>query len=187
MLDTRGDGREEIVHSNARGQLLVRNATGDVVARYLQRFYVSDFALTRWGEELRPSHILVPVSDDRDGCCKPYLIVSDRSGKQLAELESPMGDLFHRLSATPIRFGKGAEYFAVVEDNSPRDRSMLLLYGPDGRIAYQEILGESCLGVTALPAENGERLLIGCTAGIWAYSQALSNITASKSTPLPRQ
>jgi hypothetical protein len=186
ILDTRGDGHEEIVHSNARGQLLVRNPAGDVVGQYLQGVYVSDFALTRWGEEPRPSHILVPVSEGRDHCCKPYVIVLDRSGKELAELESPMGDLFHRLSATPIQFAKGATYFAVLKDNSPRDRSMLILYGPDGSIAYQEILGEPCLGVAALHTNNGERLLIGCAARVWAYSQALPS-TAPKNASLSRQ
>jgi hypothetical protein len=186
MLDTSGDGHEEILHSDARGQLLVRNAAGDVVARYLQRFYVSDFALTRWGKEPRQTHILVPISEGQDGCCKPHLIVLDRDGKELAELESPMGDLFHRLSATPIQFAKGAEYFAVLEDDSPKDRSMLVLYGPDGSIAYQEILGEACLGVAALPTKNGEQLLVGCAARIWAYSQALP-FTAPKNGPLSRQ
>ena len=56
-LDTNGDGREEILHTNAGGQLLVRNANGDVIAQFLPGFYVSDFALTRWGDEMRPTHI----------------------------------------------------------------------------------------------------------------------------------
>lgn len=38
-LDTNGDGREEILHSNAKGELLVRNGNGDVIARYLPNFY----------------------------------------------------------------------------------------------------------------------------------------------------
>jgi hypothetical protein len=133
MLDTAGDGRERIVHSNAGGQLLVRDANGDVVARYFPGYYVSHFALTRWGEESKPSHLLVPVSEHRDGCCKPHMIVSDRSGNKIAELESPMGGLFSLFSATPIRLGNGNEYFAVLENNFASDRSMLLLYGLDSR------------------------------------------------------
>jgi hypothetical protein len=50
---------------------------------------------------------------------------------------------------------------------------MLLLYGEDGQIIYQEVLGESCLGMAALPKKDGERLLVGCTAKIWEYSPAL--------------
>jgi hypothetical protein len=48
MLDTNGDGRDEILHSNAGGQLLVRDQNGEIIAHYLPEFYVSNFALTRW-------------------------------------------------------------------------------------------------------------------------------------------
>jgi len=177
MLDTNGEGREEIVHSNGKGQLLVRNGNGDVATQYLPGFYVSHFALARWGEEARPSHILVPISESREGCCKPAFILLDANGKKVTELESPIGDLFNRMSATPIRFGKGAEYFAVLENRL--ERSMLLLYREDGEIVYQEILGEPCLGMAALPKKDGERLLVGCTAKVWEYSPVLPAKTAS--------
>jgi hypothetical protein len=183
-LDTNGDGREEILHSNAKGQLLVRNGNGEAIAQYLPDFYVSHFALTRWGEEARPSHILVPISDSREGCCKPALVILDANGKTVTELESPLGDLFNRMSATPIRFGKRDEYFAVMKNSFSSERSMLLLYGEDGQIVYQEILGESCLGMAALPKKDGERLLVGCAAKIWEYSSVLRTNTASEKNPL---
>ena len=186
MLDTAGDGRERIVHSNAGGQLLVRDANGDVVARYFPDYYISYFALTRWGEESKPSHLLIPVSETRDGCCKPYMIVSDRRGNKIAELESPLGGLFSLFSATPIRFGNGNEYFAVLENSFASDRSMLLLYGRDGNIAYQEILGESCLGLAALRINHAEQLLVGCSGRILAYSQAAPSVTTSKNKALSR-
>src|SRR6202040_322533 len=83
-LDTNGDGREEILHSNAEGQLFVRNANGDVIAQYLSGFYVAEFALTRWEGEDRPTHILVPTTKRQDGCCKPVFVVLDASGKTVA-------------------------------------------------------------------------------------------------------
>jgi hypothetical protein len=148
-LDTNGDGRDEIVHSNSRGQLLVRNGNGDIRARYLPDFYVSNFARTRWGSETRATHILVPVSEVQDGCCKSKIVVLDAHGEKLTERDNPLGGLSSRFSATPVRFREGAEYYAVLEDNSPEERSMLVLYAQDGQIAYQEILGECCLGMTA--------------------------------------
>ena len=181
MLDTNGDGREEILHSNAQGQLVVRNGNGDVAAQYLPGFYVSHFALTRWGKEAKPSHILVPTSESHDRCCKLAFILLDSNGKRVTELESPLGDLFNRMSATPIRFGKGAEYFAVLENRL--ERSMLLLYGEDGKIVYQEILDEPCLGIAALPKKDGERLLVGCSAKIWEYSPVLPVNTAAGADP----
>jgi hypothetical protein len=169
MLDRTGDGREEILHSNAKGQLLVRNAKGDVVDQYLPGAYVSRFVLTRFGEETRPSHILVSLSEAREGCCKPTLVILDAHGKKVTELDSPLGGLLSRMSATPIRFGKGAEYFAVLKNEPWLERSMLFLYSGDGQIEYQEILGESCPGIAALPEKDGERLLVGCTGKIWEY------------------
>lgn len=168
-LDTNGDGREEILHSNARGQLLVRNASGDVITQYLPDSYVSEFGLTRWGQEAEPTHILVPTTVNRDGCCKPVFIVLDAKGKTVAERESPFGDLLNRTAATPVHFGKGTEYFAVLQNNFAQERSALLLYDKDGQIVFQEILGESCLGIATMPKKDGERLLVGCAAKIWEY------------------
>lgn len=169
-LDANGDGHEEIVHSNAGGQLLVRDGNGEVIARYFTGSYVSHFVLTRWGSELQPTHILVPTSESRGSCCKDTFVILDALGKKVAELDSPLGHLFHRFSATPIRFEHGAENFAVLEDYPPGHRSMLLLYGNDGQTVYQEILGESCLGMAAFPSKDGETLLVGCSAKIWEYA-----------------
>jgi len=82
MLDTNGDGRDEILHSNAKGQLLVRDGNGAVTAQYLPGFYVSHFALTRWGQEAKASHILVPTLESGDGCCKPIFRLLDERGKK---------------------------------------------------------------------------------------------------------
>jgi hypothetical protein len=169
-LDTNGNGRREILHSNAKGQLLVRNTNGDVISQYLPGSYVSQFALTHWGKEAEPTHIIVPTTVNRDGCCKPVLVVLDAKGKTVAERESPFGDLLYRTAATPVQFGKDAEYFAVLQSNFARERSTLLLYDKGGQIVYEEILGESCLGIVALPQARGERLLVGCAAKIWEYS-----------------
>jgi hypothetical protein len=180
-LDVNGDGREEILHSNARGQLLVRDGNGTVIAQYLPGYYISNFALTRWGEDTRPAHILVPTSESREGCCKPIVLILDAKGRTVTKLDLPLGDLFTRFSATPIRFGKIDEYFAILENRSPSNRSMLLLYGKDGKIVYQEILGESCLGLAPLPGKDGERLLVGCSAKILEYFPTLKTTISQSS------
>lgn len=184
ILDTNGDGREEILHSNAKGQLLVRNGNGDIVAQYMPGEYVSHFSIARWGQETRPSHILVPITKTGEGCCNRVFVLLDAAGKKIAELDSPMGDLFHQMSATSIRFGNGTQDFAVLENDSASDRSMLILYAEDGQIVYQEILGESCLGMAMLPKPDGERLLVGCAAKIWEYSRVLPTSTAGKKNTL---
>ena len=183
-MDTNGDGRDEILHSNAPGQLLVRNANGDVIAEYLPGHYIADFTLTRWAEEQRPTHILVPTTEGREGSSKSIFVVLDAKGKTVAQLESPLGGLLDRTKATTVRYGRGAEYFAVLQNNFTWKRSILLLYGKDGQIVYEEILGESCLGIAALPQEDGERLLIGCAGRIWEYSPVpQTNAGPTKRTP----
>jgi len=134
--------------------------------------YIADFTLTRWAEEQHPTHILVPTTEGPDCSSKSIFVVLDASGKTVAQLESPLGDLLDKTKATIVRYGKGAEYFAVLQNNSPWQRSMLLLYGKDGQIVYQEILGKSCLGIAALPEKAGEQLLVGCAGKIWEYSRA---------------
>jgi hypothetical protein len=135
------------------------------------------------GEEARPTHILVPTTEGS----KSVFVVLDANGKTVAKLQSPLGDLFNSTRATPVRYGKGAEYFAVLQNKAVWDRSMLLLYGKDAQIVYQEILGESCLGIAALPKKNGERLLVGCAAKVWEYSPVLQpNNGSTKSTPQKR-
>jgi len=183
-LDTNGDGREEILHSNAKGQLLVRNANGDVIAQFLPEFYVSNFAVTRWGEEMRPTHILVPTTEARDGCCKPVLVVLDANGRSVAKLGSPLGNLFNQSAATTVQFGGRTEHFAVLQNNFAKERSMLVLYDKAGQIAYQEILGESCHGIATLTVPDAEMLLVGCNAKIWEYSPVLkTSSTKNKTTP----
>lgn len=168
-LDTNGDGRAEILHSNAGGQLVVRNASGDVIGRYLSGVYVSHFAVTLWGDEQQPTHILVPISEAHEGGCNPMFVILEANGKQVARLESPLGDLFSRTKSTPIRFPKASQFFAVIENDFASDRSNLLLYDGGHRVVYQEILGESCLGLAEAGKEVG-RLLVGCNGKIWEFS-----------------
>jgi hypothetical protein len=185
-LDTNGDGREEILHSNARGQLFVRNATGDVISQYLPGFYVSGFALTRWGDEARATHIIVPTTEGREGCCKPIFVVLDATGKTVAKLESPpLGSSLNQIAAIPVQFGKGRRYFAVLQNSFAKERSALLLYDNDGQIAYQEILAETCLGMATLPGIDANQFLVGCASKIWQYSP-VPQVSGAKKASTPQ-
>lgn len=168
-LDTRGDGHREILNSNARGQLLVRDANGDVLAHYLSGQYVSDFSLTRWGRESQPTHILIPGKADAGSCCRPIFLVLDAGGKTVATLDAPPGDWIHRTKGTSVNYGKGAEFYAVLQ-TGVLHRSVLSFYDHEGGIAYQEVLDDNCLGITSLPRNSTDRLLVGCKGKVWEYS-----------------
>ena len=169
-LDVDGDGRDDILHSNAKGQLTVRNANGDIVTRYLPDHYVSDFSLTRWDKEDRPTHILVPTSEQRADCCKSVFIVLDAHGKNVAKFESPLGDRLRVSVATPVNFGDSAEYFTILQTHFAISRSVLLLFDQEQHLVYQEILPEVCQAVASLPQQTGEELLVGCEGKVLAYS-----------------
>lgn len=174
-LDIKGDGRREILHSNAQGQLLVRDAGGDVIARYLPDHYASHFALTRWGPESQATHILIPSKERGDDCCKPVLLVLDAQGKAVADFQAPLGDLMNRAAGTPVRYENGAQYYAALQNADVLERSIILLYDKDGQIAYQEIIRDSCRAIAVLPGELGDQLLVGCSDKIWQYSPAVDN------------
>jgi hypothetical protein len=78
-LDIHGDGHQQILHTNARGQFVVRTPAGEVTANYQPGVYVSEFALTRWGNEPQAKHILAPSKVPSEGCCKPAFLVLDAS------------------------------------------------------------------------------------------------------------
>ena len=184
ILDTDDGGRKRILHSNAGGQLLVRDASGAILARYLPGHYVSDFALTKWGMEAQPHHILVPSQERSDGCCKPVAFVLDAEGKAVAHFDVPLGELMHDSRGTPVHFPKQSAFYALLQTNSPLERSSLLIYNTEGEIAYHEILEDACHGIAAVPGKAGDRLLVGCSGKILEYSPA-SNSTVAKGTTKP--
>ena len=168
-LDIKGDGHREILHSNARGELLVRNATGEVIAHYLPGYYVSHFSLTRWGNESQPTHILVPTKQNKEGCCKNVLLVLGAEGNSVASLDAPEGDWIHRANGTPVQQKNNGALYAVLQTGT-LPRSLLSIYNSDGKITYQEILGDRCLAINTMPGDLSDRLLIGCGSSVWEYS-----------------
>lgn len=170
ILNIQSSGRKVILHSNARGQLLVRDANGEVIAHYLPDHYVSNFSMTRWGTESEPSRILVPTKETGNGCCIPVLLVLDSKGKTVAHLTESMSDLMHEAWGTPVQYANNTRYYAVLESRSVMKRSVLSLYENEGQIVYQEIIGDTCGSIAAVPGRLGERLLVGCSGTVWEYS-----------------
>ncbi len=167
-LDVDGDGRREILNSNARGELLVRNMGGDVENRYLAGYYVTYFSLTRWGNESTPRHILVPTTGFNADCGKKILIVLDAAGKTVATLEATPGDWSHKAAAAPFR-SKNHTLFAVVQ-TGVLPRSVLSVYDAENRIVYREVLGQLCSSLNTTSVNSEEKLLVGCDSLVLEYT-----------------
>lgn len=160
IVDTDADGTAEIVHSNAAGQLTVRDASGRVVRRVdPPGSYFSDFSLVRWPRSapLRPLHA-------RDGS----LWIMDYTGATSAQLAAPGVEGLGDTRAVPIRIAKN-DYLAALVEFSLWDRSVVFLFDAAGAPVYREVMAGGCRALAALPAESGEDLLVGCGSRIWRY------------------
>ncbi len=169
VLDWDGDGKNEILHTNAAGQLRIRNADGEIVREFPRNNPISLFNLCRW-----------PGADGG------WFILSNntRTGIQLIDFkDSVVADIpttakGYEAIGTPVRLeAEGRSYFAMLVCNcTPRHDSRLYLYDPDGDIIYEEKLLSSQAALLAVPDETApglESLLVGEGEGrVWQYRLA---------------
>jgi len=163
MADINDDGRAEILHSNAGGNLRIRDAAGSILHDYDLDVYVGDFSLTRWGGEAKSKHLLTLY----DG----FIYVVGFDGNIVARLEAPGSERMGDAYGTTVRLPNGTRYYAALLSYF-WDRAVLYVYDAEGRLVYHEVVGEKCGAVAAIPAGAAERLLVGCQGKVWEYSAA---------------
>ncbi len=167
MVDTDGDGQLEILHSNAGGEMKVRDARGAVLNQSRPPAYFSGFSLCNWPGKGDPQHALLSESGT--------IWVLGFDGKSVAKLDAPdCGDLGHA-RAVPVKLDADEdEYFAVLVAFRNRERSILYLYDHDENLVYQEVLAEACECLAAVSSgdPSTERLLIGGDQRVWQYTLA---------------
>lgn len=157
-----------ILHSNARGQLTVRDSTGNVLGRYTPEIYLAHFAITAWGDD---PHVNKLVAADQG-----FVYVLTMEGKNVARLPAPDSARMAQPKGTPVRFSKGTPYFAALLRHFLWKRSLLYIYDGQNQLLYDEILDHDCDALRAVPGENGtEDLLLGCDGVVWKYSQSTNH------------
>ncbi len=164
VVDTNNDGSLEIVHSNAGGQITVRDAMGRVTSVAKPRPYFSDFSLCRWPAKDAPQRLLLSGDDQ--------IWLLDFNGNTVAQFDAPHCASLGAAHGTLVQLSEDQPaYLAVVVDFQNWNRSSLYVYDGKGVLVYQEIIGESCASVAAVP-KSGETeiLLIGGTGSVWEYS-----------------
>jgi hypothetical protein len=163
LLDTDGDGRPEILHSNAAGLLVIRDQTGRVIRRVNAPIYLSHFSPVSWPGAGRPALLQMDDGEVR---------VLDASGASVATLPAPRAKSTLDARGTPVRLKAGQpEAFAVVGSHAPWRRSVVYVYGADHALLYEEILADACAAIAPLPAPAGhpEAILVGCDGVVWRY------------------
>lgn len=164
MVDTTGDGRPEIVHSNAAGQITIRDAKGNVISSAKPSEYFSSFCLCRWPAKGR-QWLAVQGGNGR-------VYVIDLNGKTVSTLSAPYSDRFADPRSATVRLDKGKpEYLAVLLCNDKWDRLLLLLYDSTDALVYEECI-EGSYGTVAAsaPDKSGvQTLLVGSRGCVVQY------------------
>ena len=164
IVDTDGDGRPEIVHSSAGGDVTVRDGRGNQLSREEAPAYFSDFSLCPWPSKQGPT-LLLYAEDDT-------VWILDFRAKAVAKLKAPESGELGEARGTPVRLRAGqADYLAVAVSYPVWHRAILYLYDPNGKLVYQEILPEACDSIAALALGRADREVIlgGGRGEVWKY------------------
>ena len=153
-----------IVHSNAAGQITLRDANGTVLARSQPEIYLSDFSLTAWKDDSLRNKLIAAQ--------KGSFYVLSQDGKTVTRLSAPksMTDT-DEASGIPVHFSKGTPYYAALVRNTLWSRSVLYIYDQQDQPVYSEVIDQDCAAFSALGDSNGNQdLLLGCNGVVWKYS-----------------
>lgn len=166
IVDYDGRGAMGIAHSNAGGELTLRDAQGTVLSQATPAAYFSGFSQCRWPGEGSKAHLLSTGEDAH--------WVLDCKGAVVAKLPAHgSGDLSTSLG-TAVQFVKDdPPHFAVLTDyGSSQNAAVLWVYDSKGGLAYQEVLQVRGAAILALrdQATGTDRLLVGGVGEVLAYT-----------------
>jgi hypothetical protein len=156
IVDTDGDGRPEIVHSNAAGQLTIREADGSVRRRLRPEAYFSQFSLVEWP---RGQSGLLHAGDEGAQ-------VVGFDGKTRLRLKAPDSGFLMNAHGAAARFG-GDDYLVVTLSMSGWDRTQLVVFDGSGALRYREVVAGTC---DAVAAPEPEAFLFGCGHAVLRYA-----------------
>jgi hypothetical protein len=159
-----GEGSGNVIlHSNARGQLTLRDASGKVLARHAPEVYLASFSLSAWKDDPHLNKVVAA----QEGSV--YILTMD--GRTLARLPAPGNTGIAEPKGTLVHFIEGDPHYAVLLRHSLWGRSLLYIYDASDQLIYNEVLDHDCAALRALPGQNGaEELLIGCNGFVEKYS-----------------
>ncbi|MBI3505004.1 MAG: hypothetical protein HY059_09200 [Proteobacteria bacterium] len=169
-----GSGRVGVVHSSARGTLLLRDRRGNA-KEISPETYTSHFKLLRWpGHGGRPAALV----GDRKAPPERRLLVAGLDGTTVARLEAPAvapeaEDLDVRAARyVSLKGGSGAYLAVVATVGGSGSRCVLYLYDPEGRLVYAELLAQRHAPLWSIPRKDrpgAETLLLGAENAVTAY------------------
>ncbi len=164
MADTNGDGQLDIVHSNAAGEMKVRDRNGNILSQARTAPYFSSFSLCRWPTKTDRKYALLAEDET--------IWLFDFGGKSVAQFQAPECGKLGHARGVPVKLKSSErEYFAVIVEFRNWERSILYVYDANGALIYHEILAETCGSIAAMSLDDSatEKLLIGGKGRVWQY------------------
>jgi hypothetical protein len=186
VVDADGDGKNEIVSCGE--SLKIRDSTGRVIKSVGVPVYLGNFCISEMPGRKQP--VILGVQDGR-------LWLIDFNGQVVAQFDAPLSTFYQtvhqgsrsELRGTSVFKSKGIwvklakdqpEYLVVITEFAGIDRSVLDVFTPGGKLAYQEVLPEDCLSIALLPPEDQsgvEEFLVGGERTVWRYRSGKSQST----------
>jgi hypothetical protein len=165
FVDLNSDGNLKIMHSNAAGEMTIRDKDGEIISKSKPEPYFSHFSLCRWPNKSAQQFALLAYNNN--------IWVLDFSGKTAARLDTTIPVSYGHARGVPVKFKSDhPEYFAVLVDFHTWKKSVLYVYGADKKPVYQEIIPEACASIAALSGnmKDQDSLLVGCEGKVLKYS-----------------
>lgn len=164
IADIDGSGHMKIVHSNARGDITVRDNQGKIISKQNPEPYFSHFSLIRWPNESSPERLLLAGQNK--------IWIFDDKANTLAEFNAPYSGDLGEAKGVLFKINK-QNLLATVVDYKNWHRSILYVHNLSGQLVYQEILSESCQSIAFLSIGNNatSSLVLGCEGKIIEYQR----------------
>jgi hypothetical protein len=164
--DLNNDGTDEIIHTREGGAIVVRDAQGEIISQEKPSVRITDFSLCRYPEKTG-RHVIISAQN------KSIALVHE-DGSIVASLDAPRcRGLGGHARGALVKFRPDEPaYLVVVVAYKHWHRSLIYVYNSDRELLYQEIFGDTCKAVAALPSTDGsnrETLLIGSKNKVCEY------------------
>jgi len=192
LADTDGTGKLKIVHSNVGGGIVVRDAKGHILSQKELPLYLGDFSLCNWPGHgsrqygLAAGNYLRDESGERSFQGeKGRIWVFDFAGNIVADFKAPFSNDAYDVRGALVKGATGRpEYLAAVTTFSEWPRSVFYLFKLTGEVVYQEVLGEKCRAIAAIPINESaaDSILIGGENKIWRYDLQTPSLNLQKAT-----
>ena len=169
IVDTDGDGKPEIVHTNASGQFTIRDQNGTVIRRFASELYCADFSLCVWPTQKSSPKLL--VADEGRLC------MVDFAGGITGRYQLPPSKRQSGARGALVRLKKDEQEYlaAVMVGGHPLwASSVLCLFNPERQLVYREEIPGKCDSIIAVPEGSSglDELLVGGTNTVWKYTAA---------------